>query len=132
MSAATTGRTVLVIGAAGGMARGINARFAKAGHTVLCIDFDAEGAQCAADAITADGGEATAFQVDISDAASIRRLGRDVEAAGYSVEVILNAAGILDRRYLADHDDDSFDRAIQINLVGPFRIIQELDRKSVV
>jgi NAD(P)-dependent dehydrogenase (short-subunit alcohol dehydrogenase family) len=121
----TTPRTVLVTGAAGGMTRGINARLARAGHTVLCADFDADGARRAADTILAEGGKAADFRVDVASADSVHALGEAVRAAGHEVDVVLNAAGILDRRYLTDHDDESFDRAIQINLVGPFRVIQE-------
>ena len=126
-----TSRTVLVTGAAGGMCRGINARLANAGHTVLCVDFDGDGAQREADAIVTGGGKAAAFHVDVSSADSVHQLGEEVKSAGYDVEVILNAAGILDRRYLTDHDDESFDRAIQINLVGPFRIIKEFSPEMV-
>ncbi|QSR28785.1 oxidoreductase [Nocardioides aromaticivorans] len=124
-SAGDRSRTVLVIGAAGGMCRGINARIAQAGHQVICVDFDAAGAERAAAEIKAGGGDAVDFACDVSSAESVRQLGDSIRDSGLLVDVIVNAAGILDRRYLADHDDDSFDRAVQINLVGPFRVIQE-------
>ena len=120
-----TARTVLVTGAAGGMAQGINRRLARAGHTVLCADFDGVGAERAASTIVADGGTASAFQVDVSCAESVHRLGDAVRATGYTVDVVINAAGVLDRRYLVNHDDRSFERSVQIDLIGPFRIIQQ-------
>lgn len=117
-------RTVLVTGAAGGMCQGINARMAEAGHTVLCTDLLLSDAETAAKAVRDAGGSAEAFAVDVSDADSVSTLAREVHDRVGEIDVLINAAGILDRRYLIDHDDKSFERTIGVNLVGPFRMIQ--------
>lgn len=117
-------RTVLVTGAAGGMCRGINARLAAGGHRVICTDLDPDAAERAAQAVRDAGGMADAFAVDVSDPDSVRALAGEVRERVGEVDVLINAAGILDRKYLADHDDRSFERTIDVNLVGPFRMIQ--------
>lgn len=117
-------RTVLVTGAGGGMGRGINARLAAAGHTVVLVDLDTEAAKRAADVVTASGGTARSYGADVTDPAALRELGDQVEAEVGPVDAVVNAAGILDRKYLKDHDDDSFARIVDINLIGPFRVIQ--------
>ncbi|MDQ0615158.1 NAD(P)-dependent dehydrogenase (short-subunit alcohol dehydrogenase family) [Microbacterium sp. W4I4] len=117
-------RTVLVTGAAGGMCRGINARLGAGGHRVICTDLDPDAAERAAQAVRDAGGMADAFAVDVSDPGSVRALAGDVRERVGEVDVLINAAGILDRKYLADHDDRSFERTIDVNLVGPFRMIQ--------
>lgn len=117
-------RTVLVTGAAGGMCRGINARLAAGGHRVICTDLDPDAAERAAHAVRDAGGMADAFAVDVSDPDSVRALADEVRERVGEVDVLINAAGILDRKYLADHDDRSFERTIDVNLVGPFRMIQ--------
>ncbi|MCS5478120.1 SDR family oxidoreductase [Corynebacterium sp. YIM 101645] len=119
-----TSLNVLVTGAAGGMCRGINARLAAAGHTVLCADLNLEAAQAAADQITAAGGSAYAFELDVTSDASVARLLNQVQESVGDIQVLVNAAGILDRKYLADHEEGSFERAIEINLNGPFRMIK--------
>lgn len=115
---------VLVTGAGGGMCRGINARLAAAGHTVVCVDLDLERSESAADAIRATGGKAFAFAADVADEASVELLRADVEAAAGPVHALVNAAGILDRKLLADSTADSFRKALDINLVGPFLLIK--------
>jgi len=117
-------RTVLVTGAAGGMCRGINARLGAGGHRVICADLDPDAAERAAQAVRDAGGMADAFAVDVSDPGSVRSLAGEVRERVGDIDVLINAAGILDRKYLADHDDRSFERTIDVNLVGPFRMIQ--------
>lgn len=115
-----TNRRVLVTGAGGGMCRGINARLAAAGHHVVCADLSVSAAEEAAERVREAGGEASAVSVDVASATSVRKL---AEHLG-DVDVLINAAGVLDRKYLVDHDDDSFARTIEINLNGTFRMIQ--------
>lgn len=116
---------VLVTGAAGGMAQGINAQLAEAGHTVLCADLKLEAAQEAADRVTDMGGTAHAFELDVRSIDSVKNLKKLVDDKTGGIDALLNVAGILDRKYLKDHDDSSFDLALDINLNGPFRMIKE-------
>ncbi|WP_336715453.1 SDR family NAD(P)-dependent oxidoreductase [Arthrobacter sp. USHLN218] len=120
----STSKTVLVTGAAGGMCAGINRRLAEAGHTVLCVDLDPAAAKRAADEISAAGGQAASFEVDVADEASVQRLKEAVTSEIGAIDALINAAGILDRKYLMDHDVASFKRALDINLVGPFAMIR--------
>lgn len=119
-----TDRAVLITGAAGGMCRGINARLGAAGHTVLCADLSLDAAQSAAQAVRDAGGRAEAFAVDVSSHESVEALADTVHERVGGVDALINAAGILDRKYLADHDATSFERTIGVNLIGPFRMIQ--------
>ncbi len=118
-------RTVVVTGAGGGMCRGINARLAQAGHTVVCVDLTEAAAKAAADAVGELGGTAYAFAADVTDPDAVHALADAVRAEVGPVEAVVNAAGILDRKMLADHDDDSFGRIVDVNLIGPFRVIHQ-------
>ena len=115
---------ILVTGAAGGMCKGINTKMAEAGHTILCADINLEAAQEAADLITNNGGKAHAFALDVTSEESVQKLEANVTEKVGKIQAIVNAAGILDRKYLKDHDESSFERAIDINLNGPFRVIR--------
>lgn len=117
-------RTVLITGAGGGMSAGINAVLAEAGHTVVCADINLEAAEAASEKIRTVGGKAHAFQVDVTSEASVTELEASLEADLGAVDVLINAAGLLDRKYLVDHDSQSFDRVIDVNLNGPFRMIR--------
>lgn len=118
-------KNILVTGAAGGMCRGINDRLSQAGYRVLCADTSFDAAENAAATVRSNGGNAEAFELDVTSAESVKELAVTISQAGLEVHGLINAAGVLDRKYLVDHDDESFERAIAVNLTGPFRMIQE-------
>lgn len=107
------------------MARGINRRLAAAGHAVVCTDLDEAAAERAAEDVRTNGGLAWAFTLDVRVGDSVRELQKSIEATARPVDAVVNAAGVLDRKRLRDHTDDSFLAALDINLAGPFRVIQE-------
>lgn len=124
MNQDTTARTVLVTGAGGGMATGITSRLAGSGHLVICADLNADAATAAAERITAEGGRAAAYALDVTDPDSVEQLREQVSADHGTVDALVNAAGVLDRKYLKDHSADSFRKVLDINLVGPFEMIR--------
>ncbi|WP_146617498.1 SDR family NAD(P)-dependent oxidoreductase [Arthrobacter globiformis] len=121
---APQGLNVLITGAAGGMCRGINRRLGRAGHTLLCVDLDLGRCEAAVKELRAEGVSAYAFAADVTRQEDVERLRNEVKDTVGDVQALINAAGILDRKMLLDHDVNSFSRAIDINLVGPFALIR--------
>lgn len=128
---ATEELNVLVTGAGGGMCEGINARLAAAGHHVICVDLDMARSQEAAHRLREQGGKASAFSADVSSESDIAALRQQVREQVGEVQVLVNAAGILDRKYLKGADGASFRRALEINLVGPFLMVKEFSADMV-
>ncbi|WP_159618618.1 SDR family NAD(P)-dependent oxidoreductase [Arthrobacter zhaoguopingii] len=126
MNQPTVPRTVLVTGAGGGMCTGINSRLAADGHVVVCVDLSLDAAAAAKEKITGGGGRAFAFAADVTDEDSVARLLADVNREVGAVEVLINAAGVLDRKYLSELEVKAFRRALEVNLVGPFAMIRAL------
>ena len=62
-----TGRTALVTGAGSGFGEAASLRFAEEGAAVLCVDLDGDAAARTAEAVTAAGGLARAFQADVAE-----------------------------------------------------------------
>lgn len=122
--AENTSRTVLITGAGGGMSVGITARLAEAGHHLICADLDLAAAERAAERVRESGGRATAYELDVTDTQSVESLRERVTAEHGGVDVLVNAAGVLDRKYLKDHTADSFRTVLDINLTGPFEMIR--------
>lgn len=121
----------LITGAGGGMCRGINRRLAEAGHTLVCVDLDAERSEAAAETVRAAGGKAFAFVADVTKPEDLARLHREILEQVGSIQAIVNAAGVLDRKMLMDHDADSFAKVLGINLVGPFAVIREFAQEML-
>jgi 3-oxoacyl-[acyl-carrier protein] reductase len=91
MDLGLTGRTALVLGAGGGIGRGIAEAFAAEGAHVACADRRMEAAQATADSV---GGTSTrAFAVELGDRAAEQDLIRQVEQTLGPVDVLVNNTG---------------------------------------
>lgn len=115
---------VLVTGAGGGMSAGIIEVLTSAGHTVLCVDRDEAAANAAARKSRARGGDAYHFEVDVTDEAAVLRLREQIYEQFGGIDVLVNAAGMNDRKYVMQHDSESFERTVNVNLNGAVRMIR--------
>jgi NAD(P)-dependent dehydrogenase (short-subunit alcohol dehydrogenase family) len=106
------------------MARGINSRLADAGYHLILTDREQSLVDEAADAIHNTGGSADSYVVDVTSQESVDSLMSAIEETGRAVDGLVNAAGILDRKFLFDLDADAYNAVLQVNLVGPFRMIR--------
>ena len=64
-------RTVVITGAGGGLGSIFAKEFAKTGYRVAILDFNIQAGQKVACEIEQGGGDAAAFQVDVTDKASL-------------------------------------------------------------
>jgi NAD(P)-dependent dehydrogenase (short-subunit alcohol dehydrogenase family) len=89
------GKVCVITGAAGAIGLASARRLAAEGGRVALADLAMDAAEAGAEAIRADGGEAVAFRVDVTDPASVERLYADVHAGFGRIHVCFNNAGVL-------------------------------------
>lgn len=118
------GRSVLVVGAASGIGQASTHGLAAHGAAVTCADLDVAGAEATASAIRADGGDATALELDITSASSVAAALATVGPPdGLVVTPSINV-----RKPIFEIDDDAFQRVVDLNLRGVFRLLREFGR----
>lgn len=108
LSRSVKGLTVLVTGAASGMGRATARVFAAEGANVAVTDIGLEPTQTVADAITATGGTAKAWKLDVADRNEITDVVNDVAKHFGGLDIIVNNAGISVRVAI---DDDGYEEA---------------------
>lgn len=114
-------QVVLVTGGGQGNGAAIAQAFAAAGASVAVVDLNGDAARQVADRIAADGGKATAFQVDVSDAQACNALADAVEGQMGRLNVLVNNAGILVRGAFGEGDPlGAWARTLGVNLSGPY------------
>ena len=87
------GRGVLITGAASGMGRATAHLFADEGALVAVTDINEAGVARVVEEITAGGGRAHGWHLDVSDAAEIKRVVADVAGRFGRLDILINNAG---------------------------------------
>ena len=111
------GKVAIVTGAGSGFGEGIARRFAAEGARVVVNDLNAESGARVAEAIRADGGEASFVRGDVSIDADVAKLASSALQAHTRIDVIVNNAGTTHRnRPLLEVGEAEFDRIYAVNV----------------
>lgn len=116
----------LVTGASRGIGKAIAKALARDGYEVLFTYVSkAEEAQAVVAEITAHGGKARAFQLDVNDSEAVAAFfAAEVKDKG-SLQVLVNNAGITRDGFVIRMKDEDFDKVLSTNLRGAFVCLRE-------
>ena len=118
------GRTALVVGAGRGIGRACALLLAQRGARVAVASRTTAEHVEVREAIVAAGGEALAFPMDVTDAATLQQGFRQVTDAWGACDTVVNAAGIAHSAPLAETDDQLWQRTLDVNLTGTFELLR--------
>jgi 3-oxoacyl-[acyl-carrier protein] reductase len=123
-------KVAIITGAGRGIGAAIAERLAGDGIAVV-VNYasSADAAEKLVAKIEAAGGRALAAQADVADPAQVARMFDSTSAALGGVDILVNNAGIMPLGALADVDDASFDKIVNINLKGSFNTMREAARR---
>src|SRR5215468_5337353 len=126
----TNGKVAVVTGGSRGIGAAIAERLAKDGFTVV-INYAGSAAEAEAlvGKIEQAGRRAVTAQADVSDPAAVARMFDMVDAAFGGVDVLVNNAGIMHLKPLAESDDALFDSHMAVNVKGTFNTLREAARR---
>jgi NAD(P)-dependent dehydrogenase (short-subunit alcohol dehydrogenase family) len=112
------GKVAVITGAGGGMGREAALRFCEEGARVCVADVDGG----AADQSAGEARDAFAFQVDVSDSDSVRRMYDETAQRYGGVDVLYNNAGIspADDASILETETDAWQRVQDVNTKGVF------------
>lgn len=115
-----SGKSIVITGAGGGFGRLVAQKAAARGAKVTLGDINLPAAEGVAAEIRANGGQAQAVAVDVTQLGQVKALvAKALETYG-AVDVMLNNAGIMPLAFIADHEAAyaGWERCIDINIKG--------------
>ncbi|MBC2601555.1 3-oxoacyl-ACP reductase FabG [Puniceicoccus vermicola] len=113
-------KTALVTGASRGIGLAIARELGSLGFRVLCVARSEESASKAVEAVRADGGEAEAYGVDVSDSKAVAAASEEILKKYECVDVLVNNAGITRDMLFIRMSEDDWDAVLQTNLNSCF------------
>jgi NAD(P)-dependent dehydrogenase (short-subunit alcohol dehydrogenase family) len=119
-------KNVLVTGGASGIGAATVLRFAQAGAQVIVADVDAGRGNQMVERARQAGGKALFQPVDLADEASITACGKELAERVDRLRVLVNNAGIVRRKAIAETDHDDWDAQSAINLRAPALLAKAL------
>jgi len=111
-------KLVVVTGAGSGIGRETALAFAALGATVVIADLNAAPAEATADLVRAQGVDAHAYVVDVSDVAAMEDFVKRVVADHGVPDVVVNNAGIGIAGSFLDTTAADWERIVDVNLLG--------------
>ncbi len=115
-----SGKTVCVTGAARGLGAAIARRFAVAGAHVHIADVLDQETRDLGRRLADEGFAATTHHLDVTEEGDWRSLEAAISAAGNGLNCLVNNAGIIVRKSLAETSKAEWDKAMNINVAGVF------------
>jgi NAD(P)-dependent dehydrogenase (short-subunit alcohol dehydrogenase family) len=125
LRSAVSGKSVLVTGASYGLGEATARKLAAAGATVLLVARSADKLDELAASIAAAGGRALSYPTDLTDAAQIAGLTKEVTDTHGPMDIVVSNAAKSIRRSLDLQYDrpQDFERTIETNYLGPIRLL---------
>jgi 3-oxoacyl-[acyl-carrier protein] reductase len=110
------GKTAIVTGGSRGIGRAIVDELARSGCRVAIVATSQEGADAAAAAVTAAGGEAAGYAADVRESARAVAVVEDVIKRWGKLDILVNNAGITRDNLLMRLADEDIESVLDVNL----------------
>lgn len=125
------GKVLFITGAAGGIGKAAAKICAGYGAKVVLADLNNDAVDAAANEIIAAGGDATAYQVDVTSRASVKAaVDKAIEKYG-KIDGLFNNAGVVKSCLLVDCSDEEYDFTMNINAKGSFIVATEIAKTMI-
>lgn len=125
------GKVAIVTGGNSGIGLSMAETLCKVGVKVAIVNRRGEEGQKAAEDMRGQGGEAQAFQADVSKKDEVDAIVKAVEEKMGPVDILVNSAGINIRKKAVDYDISEWQQILDINLMGTFIVCQAVGKRMI-
>ncbi len=122
------GKVVLVTGAGRGIGRALAQAFVESGARVAANDLTPVNLDPAVQAMVGSGREARGFIADVASKQAVQAMIEQIRDAYGRIDILVNNAGVEPHASLLTLDEWDWDRTLDVNLKGPFLLVQSVGR----
>jgi NAD(P)-dependent dehydrogenase (short-subunit alcohol dehydrogenase family) len=126
-----SGRVALVTGASSGLGAQFAKTLAKAGAAVVLASRRVDKLKDLCSEIEAEGGDAHAVQLDVTNTASIKAAVARAETEVGSIDILINNSGVSTTQRIQDVSEDDYDFVMGTNTKGAFFMAQEVGKRML-
>jgi len=129
------GKAAVVTGGSRGLGRALGLALGRAGARPVLVARHPEPLRAVVAEIAAAGGEAHAVVADLADRDAAASIAGQAAALVGPIDILINNAstlGPVPLRLLLDTDCEDLERALAVNLVGPFRLTKAIAGSMVL
>jgi NAD(P)-dependent dehydrogenase (short-subunit alcohol dehydrogenase family) len=120
------GRVALVTGAASGIGLQVAHDLAASGAAVCIVDRNGPAAEEAAASIAAAGGQASAWVLDLADAAAVEATAGQLVKRHGAIDILVNNAGITSNQPATDVTLATWNGMLAVNVTAPMLLTQQV------
>jgi len=126
------GKAAVITGAAQGLGRSMAEALSSCGADVAVADIQDEKAKkTAAELSDYYGNRVFAVHLNVTDRSSVERGAKEVLARFGKVDILINNAGIVQRKKIEDLEEEEWDLLMDINLKGVFLCSQAFGKSMI-
>ena len=129
------GKSVLITGGSQGLGRALALHLAAKGAKVVIVARQKSQLDQTVNEIRKNGGIAFGVVADVGDKESVYPIVGQTAALAGPIDILINNAstlGPVPLRLLLDTDCEDFERVLQVNTIGPFRLIKAVAGSMVL
>ncbi len=125
------GQLALVTGSSRGIGKAIAIALAESGADIIGVSSKPEPGSEVEKAVQAAGKKFYTYQCDLADRKSLYSFIEKVKADHPKIDILINNAGHIMRKPVAEHPDEYWDTIININLNAQFILTREIGKRMV-
>ncbi|PVD50239.1 2-deoxy-D-gluconate 3-dehydrogenase [Terrimonas sp.] len=124
------GKAALVTGSSKGIGKAIAVMLANCGADILGVSSQTHQNDDLEKQVNAAGRNFKQFTVDLSKRDDLYTFIHTVKS-GYTVDILINNAGIILRKPAAEHSDEYWDKVLSVNLDAQFILAREFGKEMI-
>ena len=126
-----SGKTALVTGCNRGIGQAMAVGLAEAGADIIGVSQQLEKGSETEKQIVALQRKFVPYQADFSNRDALYRFINEVKAAHPVIDILINNAGMILRKPVAEHPDEWWDKVLSVNLDAQFLLTRELGKEMI-